>query len=400
MAFDIDALLQEARRRAGGPDDFGAADFRPALQALLQALDGQARLSAVGRQLLHERIVELLRNRLLVEDHFRRLPEIAAEEIRSPLVIVGLPRTGTTLLQRILGCDARLYPLLWWETRFPVPLPAPETSAQAMPGAALDPRIERARAEVAAMLAAMPKLAAIHPLDAEAADEDGILLEHSFCAFFDAYADIPGYTRWLQEHDPQPAYRHLRRLLQFLQWQKRRRGETASSGRWVLKTPHHLRQLDVLCAVFPDAQIVQTHRDPLQTIPSIASFNETLWQIYGEKVDPLRVGRQWSAIFARGMQRSLEFRARESAAGRGGRFHDVWFDDTLREPLAVVRKLYAFAGLSLPGDVEGRMQHYLVAHRRETRPAHDYSLEHFGLSTEQIGRDFAAYREAYILSPH
>ncbi len=223
MGFDMDAMLAEAMRRSGDLQDFGDPDFRPALQALLTALNTEGKLSDLGRQILGERIIDLLKNRLVIEEYYRNFPQIADEKIDDPIVIVGLPRTGTTLLQRILGCDQRLYPLLWWETRFPAPLAV-------VPPGQPDPRIELARAEVAGMLEAMPRLKAIHPLDAEAPDEEGMLLEHSFHAFFDAYADIPSYTAWMWDNDQTPAYAYLKRMLRFLQWQKRQRGETASLG--------------------------------------------------------------------------------------------------------------------------------------------------------------------------
>jgi hypothetical protein len=383
MTFDIDALQAEARERSGGLADFGDPAFRPALAALLRALDHEARLSDTGRRLLGGRIVELLRNRLMLEDSIRRHPEILAERIDDPIVIVGLARSGTTFLQRILSCDPRMYPLLWWETRFPVPHTDGILAGE-------DPRIGLARAEVRMMLEANPALLAIHPWDAEAADEEGMLMEHSFMSFFDAYADIPGYTDWLWANDQAPAYRHLRRMLQFLQWQKRQRG--VSANRWVLKTPHHLRQIDMLFRVFPDVQVIQTHRDPLETIPSIASFVWNLWTVYLENADPVRAGQQWSAIAARGLRGTMAHRAGPA----GARFHDVWFADTLREPLAVIRSIYDFVGLGLPGDVQERMLAGVEHNRREQRPVHSYSPAHFGLSEEQITREFAAYREKYI----
>ena len=244
------------------------------------------------------------------------------------------------------------------------------------------------------MLEAMPKLKSIHPFDAEAPDEEGMLLEHSFHAFFDAYADVPSYTEWMWSHDQTPAYEYLKRMLKFIQWQKCQRGETASAGRWVLKTPHHLRQIDVLFKVFPDAKVIQTHRDPLQTIPSIASFNATLWQVYGHDVDPARTGRQWSDIFARGMRETMAFRDQQGA----GKFLDVWFSDTLSKPLEVVRAIYDFVGLSFPEGIQERMQVYLEQNTRDKRPVHEYSIEYFGLSEAQIERDFADYRQRYILS--
>ena len=384
MAFDMKIVLDEASRRAGGLTDFGDEAFRPALERLLACLDGEGRLSVSGREILTARIVELLRNRLVLEDHVRRYPEILDEENDDPIVVVGLPRTGTTLLQRILSCDPRFYPMLWWECRYPAPL-----QADASPGE--DSRVALARAEVQAMIDANPALLAIHPFDAEAADEEGMLMEHSFMSFFDSYADITGYTEWMWDHDQTPAYLHLKRMLKFLQWQKRRRG--ISARRWVLKAPHHLRQIDVLFKVFPGTQVIQTHRDPLETIPSIASFVYNLWAVYMEKPDPTRAGRQWSNIFARGTAETMAFRD----ARTDHRFLDVWFADTLTQPLSVVKDIYAFVDLDLPQGIQEKMQRYLEDNRREKRPVHDYAAGYFGLSETGIAQDFAAYRQRYIL---
>jgi len=385
MKLEIDTLMVTARERAHGLDDFGDERFRPALAALLQALNEEAGLSEAGVRLMSGRIVGLLENRLLMEDCYARHPEIEAEEIGGPVVIVGLPRTGTTLLQRILSCDPRFHPILWWETRYPVPLLDPGTGA--------DVRIGRARAEMQAMLDANPALLAIHPFDATAADEEGMLLEHSFQSFFDAYADIPGYTAWMWAHDQTPAYLHLKRMLRFLQWQKRQRGEPARP--WVLKTPHHLRQIDVLFEVFPGTRVIQTHRDPLETIPSIASFTHALWQLHMEAPDPARAGRQWSAIWARSIADTQRYRDSQDPA----RFVDVWFADTLSRPIEVIRAIYDYLGLSFPERTRQRMESFLGANRRENRPLHDYTLDHFGLSETQIERDFASYRQRHIL-PH
>ncbi len=384
MSFDINTLLAEATRRSGGLTEFGDEAFRPGLSALVGALNNEAGLSDLGRQILGERLVELLKNRLVLEDWCRRHPQILAEDVDNPIVIVGLPRTGTTLLQRILSCDPRLYPMRWWEARFPVPMPD-------APAAGPDPRIAVARAEVKAMLDANPALLAIHPFDAEGADEEGILMEHSFMSFFDAYADIPGYTRWMWEHDQTPAYACLKRLLKFIQWQKRQRGEAAT--RWVLKTPHHLRQMDGLLKAFPGAQVIQTHRDPLETIPSIGSFIHNLWAVYGQAADPVHAGRQWSDIWSRGIAETMACREK----GANDRFLDIWFADTLSRPLDVVRSIYDFVGLSFPEGIQERMQDYLEHNSREKRPLHSYSLDHYGLTEDRIKADFAAYRERYIL---
>jgi len=384
--LDLDALLEEASRRAGGLTDFGDCRFRPAAGALLGSMASEGGLSEAGVRIWRKRVLEMLKNRLVMEDYFRRFPEIEQEEIGGPVVIVGLPRTGTTLLQRVLGCDRRFHPMLTWESRYPTPMVEPGT-----PGP--DPRIAVVKAETDAMIAANPTLLSIHPLSATEPDEEGMLMEHSFQSFFDAYADVPGYTEWMWAHDQTPAYEYLQRMLRFIQWQKRRRGETA--GAWVLKTPHHLRQIDVLFKVFPGTKLIQTHRDPLQTIPSIASFTFNLWKVYMERPDPVRAGRQWSAIFARAVDETMTYRD-SLAPGRQG--HDVWFADTLARPLDVVQGIYDYLGITFPADTRDRMQGYLEANSREKRPLHEYGLEHYGLSEERIRRDFAGYRERYIES--
>ncbi len=384
MTLNLDALLSEASGRAGGLTDFGDQRFRPAAEALLDAMNSEGGLSGAGLHIWRKRLIEMLRNRLVMEDYYRRYPEIEQEEIGGPIVIVGLPRTGTTLLQRVLGCDRRFYPMLTWEARYPTPMVEPGTADP-------DPRIAVVVAETDAMIRANPTLLSIHPLSATEPDEEGMLMEHSFQSFFDAYVDIPSYTEWMWGHDQTVAYEYLKRMLRFIQWQKRRRGEEA--GDWVLKTPHHLRQIDALFQVFPDTRVIQTHRDPLQTIPSIASFTFNLWKVYMERPDPVRAGQQWSAIFARGVRDTLRFRD----ARPRERFHDVWFADTLARPLEVIRGIYDALGISFPADTREKMQAYLEANRREKRPLHEYSLEYYGLSEEQIRHDFAEYRERFIL---
>ena len=385
MTLELGALMAEASRRADGLTDFGDARFRPAAEALIAAMNAEGGLSATGIRFWHRRIVEMLRNRLVMENYYRCHPEIEQEEIAGPIVIVGLPRTGTTLLQRVLGCDRRFYPMLAWESRYPTPIADPGS-----PGP--DPRIAVLTAETDAIIKANPTLLSIHPLSATEPDEEGMLMEHSFRSFFDAYVDVPSYTEWMWAHDQTPAYDYLKRMLRFLQWQKRRRGEAA--GEWVLKTPHHLRQIDVLFKVFPGTRLIQTHRDPLQTIPSIASFTFNLWKVYMERPHPARAGRQWSAIFARGVRETMRYRDSLPPSQQG---LDIWFADTLARPLEVIQSIYDYLGISFPDDTRDRMQDYLEANSREKRPLHEYALEHYGLSEAQIRMEFGEYRQRYIL---
>lgn len=381
--FVPEQLLADATQATGGLNDFGDPSFRPALATLCHALEREGRLSETGRQILRQKLVGHLVNRLRIERYFKDFPEIAREGVEAPLVIVGLPRTGTTRLQRLLSRDSRFYSMMFWESQFPVPLPD-ETLEQ--PTA----RIAQARGIVDYMVQSMPKLLAIHPMAAEEADEEVMLMEHSFLSAFDAYADIPTYVAWLDLQDQTPAYLFLRRCLKFLQWQKRKRGITGK--RWLLKTPHHLLRMDILLRVFPGVQVIQTHRDPVESIPSIASFIDTLWRIYSDQPDPQAAGQSWSQRMNRGLQFTM--RVRKTAPGQ---FLDVPFRDTVKAPMDVVRGIYDFIGWPLTGEAEAAMRRWLAEDERaHASVAHDYAPEQFGLSAEQLRRDFSAYRERHI----
>jgi hypothetical protein len=383
LRFEPEALLAEARSASGGLQDFGDPSFRDGLDVLCAAIQQQGKLSEMGRTILRGKILGQLINRLRVEDYFHRHPEIAQEVVSPPLVIVGLPRTGTTKLHRLLARDKRFHWMAFWESQFPVPMPGETLQSPHR-------RIAEARAMVSMMTEAMPRLMAIHPMDADEADEEVMLMEHSFLSAFNAYADIPGYTTWLDRQDQAPAYRYLRRMLQFLQWQKRARGIVAD--RWLLKAPHHLLRMDVLLRVFPGVQVIQTHRDPVQSIPSIASFIHTLWGIYSEQADAHAAGAQWSELMRRALEHTMRIR-RDAPAGR---FLDVQFLDTVRHPLDVVRRVYDFIGQPLEHETETAMQAWLTRDAHGSAPAHDYQPESFGLSAVQIERDFAAYRHHHL----
>jgi len=382
-AFDEAALLAEARASTG-LHDFGDEGFRVPLRALLASLREEAPLNAVGIAMLRGRILESLMTRLRTEDWIRRYPEIEREEIAAPIVVVGQTRTGTTMLQRLLASDPRHHGPLWWEVRFPAPLPGTRWDEP-------DPRISIAEAEVAGILAADPEQASIHPWDAQAPDEEIMLLEHSFLSHVpEAFTNVPSYRAWIDDQDWTPAYVTLRRFLQFLQWQKRQRGVLRE--RWVLKTPGHLGYLDTLLRVFPGALIVQTHRDPLQTIPSAASLNRSLWRLSSDAVDDRELARQWQQRMAWAVRRCLA--SRERIPER--QIADVWFLDALARPLEVVAQIYGRFGIPLTAEARAAFETWLANNRRDKRPPHEYTLAEFGLTEAEIRADFADYCRRFI----
>jgi hypothetical protein len=386
QSLDIDALVSEALEKSG-LDAFGDESFRAPLTVLLSSLEHEAALNAVGRATQHARIVDSLVTRLMVEDAIRRHPQILEEDLGAPVVVVGLMRTGTTRLHRLLGSGPAFQVARWWEVRFPAPFPGSEWRRD-------DPRIAAAHAEVKATLEAVPVLASIHPWDAEGADEEIMLLEHAFTSWMpESAASVPGYAKWLDEQDLTPSYRYLADLLRFLQWQKRESGRPADA-RWVLKSPFHLAYVDALFDVFPGARVIQTHRDPLETIPSGASMYRALHELNADHVDPAVVGDKVRRRFAGALSRCMQVREGHEAS----RFIDVDYRDANRDALGQARRIYDWLGIPMTEEAERAMEQWLLANAREKRAAHEYSLEEFGFTREGLERDFVAYRERHVLN--
>jgi hypothetical protein len=386
--LDEASLVAEARDRTG-LREFGDESFREPLRRLVFSLEQEARLTAAGRAAQRARLVGLLVARLQTGSFLERYPEIDAETVDVRFVVVGFPRTGTTLLQRILARDPRTSWLAWWECRHPAPFPGwTLEDAQRV----RDPRIADAEAQVAAMLAHNPALAAIHPLDALAPDEDLMLLEHAFQSSTPAGgANVPSYLRWHLDQDGRAAYRDHARFLRFLQWQKRMRGEPV--GPFVLKAPHHMIHLDRIFELYPRATVIQTHRDPLDTLPSHASMALELRRLTSDSADP-RECAEYALTTARARLARLEAVRR---AGFADRFVDVWFGDVVADPLAVVARLYAAIELELPASIRDAMARFVAENGRDNRPPHGYSLAQFGLEAEAIAREFAEYRATHVL---
>ncbi|MEE2675274.1 MAG: sulfotransferase [Myxococcota bacterium] len=383
LSLDIDALVEEAREKVD-LRDFGDESFREPLGVLVDALENEANLNDVGRGTQHARIVDSLATRLMTEDYIRRHPEILEEDLGEPIVIVGLARTGTTRLHRLLGSGPAFQVARWWEVRYPAPFPGSDWRRE-------DPRIAAAHAEVKATLEAVPALAAVHPWDPEGADEEVMLLEHTFLSWVpESAAHVPSYQRWLNAQDLTDAYRYLARFLRFVQWQKKESGR--GGGRWILKSPFHLAYIDPLFEVFPGGRVIQTHRDPLETIPSAASMYRSLHALNTDVVDSHWVGEAVRSRYHAALERCM--RARERYAPE--RFIDVDYRAVGRDAIGEARRIYEWLGLELTGDAERAMRQWSQDNARERRAAHEYTLEEFGFTREGLASDFAEYRQRHI----
>ncbi len=380
--LDFNALHAEATERCG-LNNFGGFKYEPALHALIDSINTESGMNAGGFWGQRERIINILISRARIESLLEQHPEINDEIINEPVVIVGLPRTGTTMLHRILASDSRFYTPIWFETRFPAPKPDEDFRVY-------DSRIDDGKAEVAGMLEANPDLASIHPMDAEAPDEEIMLLEQSFYSTMPpAFCNVPSYVTWLETHDNTPGYEYLKRLLQVLQWQKKEKGQQAQ--RWLLKTPHHLHHMDTLFKVFPEALVVQSHRDPLETIPSIASFNTALWKLCADRIDEKVVGELSARKYAKGMHDTMIVREQHPDA-----VLDVNYKETIKTPFETIEKVYQFIGMELTEEARAGMLQWQQENKREDRASHEYTLEQFGYTVDSLKSLFNEYREKFI----
>lgn len=371
-------------RACRGLDDPGEDSFRPALRRLVDSLELDSRLSLFGRFFARRQLLELLVQRLRLADHRKRNPEVASQEIRRPLFITGLPRTGTSLLHGLLAEDPAHRAPLSWEVDDPCPPSEEQTSRD-------DPRIARSEARFEQLRRLAPGFQAIHPVGALLPQECIVLTAPEFLSLrFEMCFDVASYQRWMVEQDMRPAYRFHRRFLQHMQ---SRRG----SARWVLKSPGHLGPIDALFDVYPDARLVQLHRDPIRVVPSVASLEYTMRMVSSDEVDPIRVGRQqlslWSALLEQGMD------ARRRHPEREERIVDLPMHDIVRDPIACVRRIYERFDLPLRPEVVERMRGYLARHPRDEFGAHRYTLEAFGLDEEEVSRAFKGYREHFGIEP-
>lgn len=378
--------LMRAARRAEGLDDFGAPDLVEPLRRLCDAIEAEARLTPFGRIATRTRLVGLLRARLRHRHLYDTTPAIAAVDVRAPIVITGLQRTGTTFLHRLLAADPRLRALRSWEALNPAPL--------------LDRRGDDTRRKQSAMAEKAlrylaPDFFAVHPVEADAPEEEVLLLDQTLLSTTaEATVRVPSFAAWLEDQDQAPAYAMLRELLQSLWWQDPPRDGRGDDARWVLKTPHHLEWLDALLDEFPDAVIVHTHRDPVTTVASFCSMMAHGRGIMTDDVDPHEVGTQWLRKTSRMVERAMDTRARRDT----GQFLDVHYDALIADPLEQVRRVYDHAGLSLPDDVEAAVSAKRDASEQYRHGRHVYDGADFGLTDERIAAAFAPYRERFGMS--
>jgi hypothetical protein len=378
--FDREDLLRRARERAG-LGDFGDMWFLEPMDRFIEAANREARLTPAGLAGQTEVIVKGLTSRLRMVEDIRRHPEILDERIEVAGIILGLPRTGSTIFHRLLASSPGMTAIRWYELQNFAPFPG-ET-----PG---DPTGRRAYAQamIDGWLSVSPELASIHPLDPDAPDEEILVLGQMFVStMVEGMTFVPSFARWLNGYDQSRGHEDLKTILKYLQWQ-----EPARRGRkWVLKSPSNLPYAEVAANAFPEALLIMTHRDPVQTVPSYVSMQAALYKLSSSLIDQ-EVGAFWFPRLVDWMRR---FEAARARIGED-RFIDIDYRAVTREPLAQAERVLARMGVPVDDKVEAALAEFMAGNTREQRPMHDYSLARFGLDEAAILREFAEYRARYI----
>lgn len=377
----VGAVLDDARRKVG-LKDFGDEAFLEPLGVLVDSINREAALNPVGQMIIRGRIVGVLANKLVAQDTIRRHPEILDIPVEAPIVIAGLARTGTTMLHRLIAQDAAIRSLASWEAINPAP-------TKRKPWQRKDPRFAQAAAAAKGLKYMSPGFFAIHPAEPDAPEEEVILLEQAFLTTTpEAMMNVPTYSRWLEEQDHVPAYQAMKRMMQYLQWQ---RPGADTPVRWVLKTPHHQEYFDPLLEVFPAATIVHTHRDPLKTSPSLFSMLTHLQMIFSDDVDPHRVATHWLGKIENMARRAMATRARVDDEG----FVDVSYYDLIKDPIPQVACIYEAAGMELTPVAQRAMEASRKVNKQHKYGRHKYSLADFGMVEDDVESRIAAYRARF-----
>ncbi|WP_077100420.1 sulfotransferase family protein [Mycobacterium terramassiliense] len=360
-------------------DDFGADGWQPGLQRLTDGLVDEARLSPIGVEIAYLDVMRALKNRLGVIAWRKRHPEVADKPITAPIFIVGQPRTGTTILYDLLAQDPDLRAPLTWEVDAPCPVPQPETYHS-------DPRIAQAQASIEMSEQIIPGFLAFHPMGALVGQECVRITASEFTSMiFSVQYRLPSYYRWLlYEADHAGAYRFHRIFLQHLQ--------SGVAGQWLLKSPAHLWHLDDLLAEYPDALIVQTHRDPLNVISSIAALTHHLRRMGSDESDIAECAAQSYEEIVVGLEREMALR--EAGAIPTGRVIDVLFTDFVNDPWTTIDDIYRKLGRELKPETAQKMRDFLAAHPGDGGGTR-YTWSDTGLDAAEVRDRVSAYQDRY-----
>lgn len=373
--------LMAAASAATGLKDFGDLGFVKGLEVLCESLRTEANLHEGGVIGQGQELLRLLVNRLRYIEDVRKHPEILDEKIIAPIIVVGLPRTGTSKLQRVMSGDPSVQRLDVWRLLNPAPFPD-ETPGNP------EGRIAFAKVVEDTFRTQFPGWMARHPMEAEEPDEELFIMEMSFESTVSAMlARAPTFYEYSMNCDPRPTYKILFEMLQYLQWQ-----DGGSKGRpWIMKSPVHIGYLDILFDFFPDATVVHCHRDPVKTVPSFATTIHELRKTSTNDIDPVEVGHEWFDYWARLTDRYLAVRDKLPL----DQIVDAKFEEICDDPLAVIKRIYQKAGRDLTPEAVAGCKEYDSRRPANHWGEYSYTVEEYGLDAQTIRARFAEYLKLF-----
>jgi len=374
---EIEAMHEEAIA-ARGSQDFGADDYREALAVLCESLDADASLTPIGEFALRGMIVDALAARLDCEAGWAAHPEAEQHAVEAPIVIIGLPRTGTTALHHLMAQAPDVQALEHWLMRTPKPRPPLSRLRD-------DADFLAAEARVAMIFERSPDMKAIHEIEADLPDECWNLFAQQFIhSSYQANADVGRYAKWWADQDLTPVYRRHLRNVQLI-------GHREPEKRWLFKDATHLFDLDALLAVYPDARIVQTHRDPVSLIPSVCSLCWSARSALNDGTDPIAFGASTLDLWRRGIEDMMAARARHPETP----VYDLAFDRFVADPVAVIAEIHDAFDLPLSQDTAASMRAFREARPKGRHGEHRYALGDWGLDADAIRERFSEYTRTY-----
>lgn len=380
VSLKPEPLLNLAAKKTGLVD-YGPDYFRGPLKRLCTSLDEDAKLTGLGRVMARQEILRLLETRLRFVDIFKQHPEIAQQEIKQPIFILGMPRTGTTSLHELMALDSQFRVPLSWELAHP--FPPPETATYN-----IDPRIAKVDAELARVDKLLPDFRHMHPMGAQLPQECVALFNYDFASMiFDVQYRVKQYQDWLVREDMSEVFSNHRRWLQLLQWH-------CPGDTWVLKSPQYLWNIQDMLVQYPDARVIQTHRDPVKVAVSVASLTATLRSLGSNDISLPEIAQEYVDLMAYGNTKTSA--ARDSGLISADNIIDVRFSEFRQNPVSMVEKIYDFFELTKKPESFAAMDKFLKAgHESERHGKHKYNFSDTGLNLETQRQRFAQYQKQY-----
>jgi hypothetical protein len=372
-----EVIEQQAMERAQ-LDDWGTDSFREPLEHYVDAVEAEANLNTFGRIAVKEMLIRSLVSRLKLTDWHKQHPAVANEVIHQPWIILGLPRTGTSLLSILLGLNPTARPLLHWEAATPIP-PADMASA------AEDERIAQCNEHLEQLFRINPAIRAMHPFGAMLAEECTALFMYDLRTLgVESQAYVPSFGKWLAAADMSPAYRVHKQTLQSLQ-------AAQPTEQWVLKSPNHLWCLQDMLAAYPDARIIWTHRAPADIVTSLGSLTNTLQRPFTSQQNHRAVANDWKGKITDAINKATIF---DDSRSDDWCFH-LRYEDLTRDPTASMERILAHFGQPLGSLHQQRITRWLEYRPKDVYGKHSYDPGDFGWSAEQLSEEYRDYQQDY-----